>query len=68
MKKMVELLTNQGIEISVNDSVITIELIRWSTFKEEFPEVANDLEAAPSYMNAGMRFFTFDGYTVAIKK
>ena len=68
MKKMIEMLTNEGIEISINGSVITIELIRWNAFKEDFPEVANDLETAPSYMDAGMRFFNFDGYTVAIEK
>lgn len=39
MRKMIEMLTNEGIEIFVNANTIVINFIKWDELKEEFPDL-----------------------------
>ncbi len=39
MRKMIEMLADEGIEMFVTVDTIIINFIRWDEFKEEFPDL-----------------------------
>ncbi len=67
MKKMIEMLVNEGLEIFVDGKVIMVEFIKWDEFTEVF-DIAELLLNKNHYEDAGWMVFNFNGYKVAIEK